>query len=66
MLPIWRDAESLSSADGRVHVQEWRTQVCVFLNGKKFVLEDVQPEVTLLEFIRSTGLTGSKLGCGEV
>ncbi len=46
--------------------QEWRSTVCVFLNGKKYELEDVQPETTLLEFIRATGLTGSKLGCGEV
>lgn len=37
-----------------------------FLNGVKTVVTDVQPEVTLLEFLRDKGLTGTKLGCGEV
>lgn len=37
----------------------------LFVNGRKLELEDVQPEVTLLAFLRSIGLTGSKLGCGE-
>ena len=37
-----------------------------FLNGVKTVVTDVQPEVTLLEFLREKGLTGTKLGCGEV
>lgn len=38
----------------------------MFVNGKKYEVEEVQPETTLLEFIRGVGLTGSKLGCGEV
>ena len=37
-----------------------------FVNSVKVTLEDVQPEVTLLEFLRERGLTGTKLGCGEV
>jgi xanthine dehydrogenase/oxidase len=37
-----------------------------YVNGVKHELTDVQPEVTLLEYLRSTGLTGTKLGCGEV
>ena len=49
-----------------LRVQEYRKVLLLFLNGVKHELEDVQPETTLLEFIRSTGLTGSKLGCGEV
>jgi xanthine dehydrogenase iron-sulfur cluster and FAD-binding subunit A len=42
------------------------SDLCFFLNGRKVVLADVQPEVTLLEFLRAKGLTGTKLGCGEV
>lgn len=42
------------------------SDLCFFLNGDKVVLTDVQPEITLLEFLRSRLLTGTKLGCGEV
>ena len=39
---------------------------CLFyVNGKKIVLNNVQPETTLLHYLRSNGWTGSKLGCGE-
>lgn len=36
-----------------------------FLNGKKQVLRHPDPSQTVLEYIRSTGLTGTKLGCQE-
>ncbi|KAI0008436.1 xanthine dehydrogenase [Xylariaceae sp. FL0662B] len=36
-----------------------------FLNGTRVVLDDIDPEVTLLEYLRGIGLTGTKLGCGE-
>jgi len=37
-----------------------------YLNGTKIALESVDPEVTLLDFIRSQRkLKGTKLGCGE-
>lgn len=37
-----------------------------YLNGTKLLLKDVDPEATLLDFIRSQrGLKGTKLGCGE-
>ena len=38
-----------------------------YLNGQRVEVstQDVQPEVTLLEFIRSQGVTGAKLGCAE-
>ncbi len=42
------------------------SELLVFVNGVKYVMTDVQPEVTLLEFLREKGLTGTKLGCGEV
>ena len=37
-----------------------------FLNGERIVVADAQPDVSLLEFIRARGCTGTKLGCGEV
>ncbi|KOS21895.1 Xanthine dehydrogenase [Escovopsis weberi] len=36
-----------------------------YLNGTRVVLDDVDPEVTVLEYLRGIGLTGTKLGCGE-
>ncbi|KAL8920101.1 MAG: hypothetical protein Q9208_006454 [Pyrenodesmia sp. 3 TL-2023] len=37
-----------------------------YLNGTKIVLdEDLDPEITLLEYLRGIGLTGTKLGCAE-
>lgn len=32
-----------------------------FLNGTKVVLDEIDPEVTVLEYIRGIGLTGTKL-----
>ncbi|KAI1969530.1 hypothetical protein LOZ51_003131 [Ophidiomyces ophidiicola] len=36
-----------------------------YLNGTKIILDSVDPEATLLEYIRGIGLTGTKLGCAE-
>jgi xanthine dehydrogenase/oxidase len=36
-----------------------------YLNGTKIVLDSADPEVTLLEYLRGVGLTGTKLGCAE-
>jgi len=36
-----------------------------YLNGTKVVLDTIDPEVTLLEYLRGIGLTGTKLGCAE-
>lgn len=36
-----------------------------YLNGTKVVLDEADPEVTLLEYLRGVGLTGTKLGCAE-
>ncbi|KAL9603139.1 MAG: hypothetical protein Q9219_001342 [cf. Caloplaca sp. 3 TL-2023] len=37
-----------------------------YLNGTKVVLDDdLDPEITLLEYLRGIGLTGTKLGCAE-
>jgi xanthine dehydrogenase/oxidase len=44
---------------------EWDDTVRFFLNGTRVVLDQVDPEATLLEYLRGIGLTGTKLGCGE-
>ena len=36
-----------------------------YLNGSKVTLDTADPEVTLLEYLRGIGLTGTKLGCAE-
>ncbi|KAK1254243.1 hypothetical protein MKX08_008238 [Trichoderma sp. CBMAI-0020] len=36
-----------------------------YLNGTKVVLDEIDPEITVLEYLRGIGLTGTKLGCGE-
>ncbi|TVY21200.1 Xanthine dehydrogenase [Lachnellula arida] len=36
-----------------------------YLNGTRIVLDNIDPEVTLLEYLRGIGLTGTKLGCAE-
>lgn len=42
-------------------------QLKFYLNGSQITLDgsSISPDVTLLSFIRSQGLTGTKLGCGE-
>ena len=36
-----------------------------YLNGTKVSLDTADPEITLLEYLRGIGLTGTKLGCAE-
>ena len=36
-----------------------------YLNGTRVVLDTIDPEITLLEYLRAIGLTGTKLGCAE-
>jgi xanthine dehydrogenase/oxidase len=42
-----------------------RTNLQFILNGNEVILDSCDPSQTLLEFLRSRGLTGTKLGCGE-
>jgi xanthine dehydrogenase/oxidase len=37
----------------------------LYINGTKQLVTDAQPEETLLSFLRRSGWTGTKLGCGE-
>jgi xanthine dehydrogenase/oxidase len=43
----------------------WNDTMTFWVNGTKIHLEQADPEVTLLEYLRGIGLTGTKLGCAE-
>eukprot|EP01029_Cantina_marsupialis_P026769 TRINITY_DN727_c0_g1_i1.p1 TRINITY_DN727_c0_g1~~TRINITY_DN727_c0_g1_i1.p1 ORF type:complete len:805 (-),score=300.72 TRINITY_DN727_c0_g1_i1:98-2404(-) len=43
----------------------YTNELVFYLNGKEHRLTDVDPETTLLQFVRSAGFTGAKLGCSE-
>lgn len=45
--------------------QDYHDTIRFYLNGTKVVLDEVDPELTLLEYLRGVGLTGTKLGCAE-
>lgn len=45
---------------------EWQTDLLFYVNGKRTALSNVSPEMTVLQYLRASGLTGTKLGCGEV
>ena len=45
--------------------EEWDDSLRFYLNGSKVTLDSVDPEITLLEYLRGIGLTGTKLGCAE-
>lgn len=53
-------AETLSSL-----TESWDDTLRFYLNGTRVVLEGVDPEITILEYLRGIGLTGTKLGCAE-
>lgn len=43
-----------------------RGEILFFVNGKRVVEQNAQPEMTLLHYLRNhLGLTGTKLGCSE-
>ncbi|KAA8901382.1 Molybdopterin-binding domain of aldehyde dehydrogenase-domain-containing protein [Sphaerosporella brunnea] len=46
-------------------VADWDDTIRFYLNGTKVELDSIDPEVTLLEYLRGIGLTGTKLGCAE-
>ena len=45
--------------------ESWDDTIRFYLNGTKVAVDTVNPEVTLLEYLRGIGLTGTKLGCAE-
>jgi hypothetical protein len=36
-----------------------------YLNGTEVTIENPDPDTTVLQYVRSVGLTGTKLGCAE-
>ncbi|KAF8469090.1 Molybdopterin-binding domain of aldehyde dehydrogenase-domain-containing protein [Kalaharituber pfeilii] len=46
-------------------VEGWDYTIRFYLNGAKVVIDNIDPEITLLEYLRGIGLTGTKLGCAE-
>jgi xanthine dehydrogenase/oxidase len=46
-------------------ITQFSNTITFYLNGEKKVLDNPNPEGTLLDYIRETGLTGTKLGCSE-
>ncbi|KAI5855810.1 Molybdopterin-binding domain of aldehyde dehydrogenase-domain-containing protein [Tricharina praecox] len=46
-------------------VADWDDTLRFYLNGTKVEIDTIDPEVTLLEYLRGIGLTGTKLGCAE-
>ena len=45
--------------------EQYDDTIRFFLNGTRVTLGGLDPEVTLLEYLRGIGLTGTKLGCAE-
>ncbi|ORX63815.1 putative xanthine dehydrogenase HxA [Basidiobolus meristosporus CBS 931.73] len=46
-------------------IQSYSNILTFYVNGTRIVLQNPDPEMTLLQYLRGTGLTGTKLGCGE-
>lgn len=60
--PVVANSEGVTLAQ---LTEKWDTTVRFYLNGTKVELESVDPELTLLEYLRGIGLSGTKLGCAE-
>ena len=54
-----------SSRSLQAVTEQYDETVRFYLNGTKVTLDTVDPEITLLEYLRGIGLTGTKLGCAE-
>lgn len=46
-------------------IMQIKSPLELVINGQQVVVDDPEPEMTLLQFLRSRGLTGTKLGCAE-
>ncbi|KAG0458419.1 hypothetical protein HPP92_023576 [Vanilla planifolia] len=45
--------------------EAWSSEAILYVNGVRRVLPDGLAHITLLQYLRDVGLTGTKLGCGE-
>ena len=58
--------ETLQKLQSVIDSADFTSTLLFYLNGREVVLQNPNPEWTLLDFIRSRhGLRGTKLGCGE-
>ncbi|KAG0375233.1 hypothetical protein BGX24_009380 [Mortierella sp. AD032] len=46
-------------------ISAYSSKLHFYLNGTEIILTNPDPDTTLLQYVRSIGLTGSKLGCAE-
>lgn len=53
--------EPVASAAALSLTTEFDDTLRFYLNGTRVVLDDIDPEITLLEYLRGIGLTGTKL-----
>ncbi|KAF0492202.1 putative xanthine dehydrogenase [Gigaspora margarita] len=44
---------------------KFKTKLHFYLNGTSVEINNPEPDTTLLQYVRSVGLTGTKLGCAE-
>ncbi|KAI0020389.1 xanthine dehydrogenase [Xylariomycetidae sp. FL0641] len=65
MAPIAISPERDPAPPGAVLTTSFDDTIRFYLNGTRVVLDEIDPEVTLLEYLRGIGLTGTKLGCAE-
>ncbi|KAH1090610.1 hypothetical protein J1N35_017867 [Gossypium stocksii] len=56
---------SLKKEEEMGQIWEESKEAIVYVNGVRKVLPDGLAHLTLLEYLRDIGLTGTKLGCGE-
>ncbi|XP_052183749.1 xanthine dehydrogenase 1-like isoform X2 [Diospyros lotus] len=56
---------SLKQEDELRATEEESKEAILYVNGARRVLPDGLAHITLLEYLRDIGLTGTKLGCGE-
>ena len=63
--PVESAVDSNAIANLMSITSDWDDSLRFYLNGSRVVLESADPDVTLLEYLRGIGLTGTKLGCAE-
>mmetsp|Transcript_4472 Transcript_4472/g.11222 ORF Transcript_4472/g.11222 Transcript_4472/m.11222 type:complete len:1333 (-) Transcript_4472:294-4292(-) len=67
MAPPAAAAEGAGAASSALAAPRDASKLFLFVNNKEYSIPSgkVDPEMTLLTFLRNNGLTGTKLGCGE-
>lgn len=56
---------SLNKEEELIVEDGWSKDAILYVNGARHVLPDGLAHLTLLQYLRDLGLTGTKLGCGE-